>query len=135
MQYYEALANRSATNGHSIDIYACALDQTGLLEMKCLSNLTGYVAALGAQFAHPQALALLKLTRDFDWLHQQGSHRDGRLLQHLPVQADLPEGLQQRLQWRLPHGLRRRPGSEGEHGGGDALGEMFLDLTLASSPL
>lgn len=40
-QYYEALANRSATNGHSIDIYACALDQTGLLEMKCLSNLTG----------------------------------------------------------------------------------------------
>lgn len=41
MQYYEALANRSATNGHSIDIYACALDQTGLLEMKCLSNLTG----------------------------------------------------------------------------------------------
>lgn len=42
-QYYEALANRSAVNGHSIDIYACALDQTGLLEMKCLSNLTGYV--------------------------------------------------------------------------------------------
>uniref|UniRef100_A0A3B3ZWU0 Protein transport protein SEC23 n=1 Tax=Periophthalmus magnuspinnatus TaxID=409849 RepID=A0A3B3ZWU0_9GOBI len=42
-KYYEALANRSAVNGHSIDIYACALDQTGLLEMKCLSNLTGYV--------------------------------------------------------------------------------------------
>lgn len=37
------MANRSAQNGHSIDIYACALDQTGLLEMKCLSNLTGYV--------------------------------------------------------------------------------------------
>uniref|UniRef100_A0A4W4EL34 Protein transport protein SEC23 n=1 Tax=Electrophorus electricus TaxID=8005 RepID=A0A4W4EL34_ELEEL len=42
-KYYEALANRAAVNGHSIDIYACALDQTGLLEMKCLSNLTGYV--------------------------------------------------------------------------------------------
>uniref|UniRef100_A0AAQ5XT00 Protein transport protein SEC23 n=1 Tax=Amphiprion ocellaris TaxID=80972 RepID=A0AAQ5XT00_AMPOC len=42
-KYYEAMANRSAVNGHSIDIYACALDQTGLLEMKCLSNLTGYV--------------------------------------------------------------------------------------------
>ena len=38
------MANRSAVNGHSIDIYACALDQTGLLEMKCLSNLTGYVS-------------------------------------------------------------------------------------------
>lgn len=40
-QYYEALSNRAAENGHSIDIYACALDQTGLLEMKCCSNLTG----------------------------------------------------------------------------------------------
>lgn len=47
-QYYEALANRSAASGHNIDIYACALDQTGLLEMKCLSNLTGYVAALSS---------------------------------------------------------------------------------------
>lgn len=46
------MANRSAASGHSIDIYACALDQTGLLEMKCLSNLTGYVAAFGAQFTH-----------------------------------------------------------------------------------
>ncbi|KAA8595212.1 hypothetical protein FQN60_012347 [Etheostoma spectabile] len=33
-KYYEAMANRSAVNGHCIDIYACALDQTGLLEMK-----------------------------------------------------------------------------------------------------
>ncbi|KAG7268728.1 hypothetical protein CRUP_012872 [Coryphaenoides rupestris] len=40
-KYYDALASRTAVNGHSIDIYACALDQTGLLEMKCLSNLTG----------------------------------------------------------------------------------------------
>lgn len=37
------LANRAAANGHCIDIYACALDQTGLLEMKCCTNLTGYV--------------------------------------------------------------------------------------------
>lgn len=42
-QHYEMLANRAATNGHCIDIYACALDQTGLLEMKCCANLTGYV--------------------------------------------------------------------------------------------
>lgn len=42
-QHYETLANRTATNGHCIDIYACALDQTGLLEMKCCANLTGYV--------------------------------------------------------------------------------------------
>jgi len=47
-------------------------------------------------------------------ISDQGPHCDGRLLQHLPVQADLPESLQQRLQRRLPHGLRRLPGSEGE---------------------
>uniref|UniRef100_A0A7N9AQ47 Protein transport protein SEC23 n=1 Tax=Mastacembelus armatus TaxID=205130 RepID=A0A7N9AQ47_9TELE len=49
-KYYEALANRSAANGHSIDIYACALDQTGLLEMKCLSNLTGGHIVMGDSF-------------------------------------------------------------------------------------
>uniref|UniRef100_A0A674EL88 Protein transport protein SEC23 n=1 Tax=Salmo trutta TaxID=8032 RepID=A0A674EL88_SALTR len=49
-KYYEALANRAAVNGHSIDIYACALDQTGLLEMKCLSNLTGGHIAMGDSF-------------------------------------------------------------------------------------
>ncbi|CAB1335456.1 unnamed protein product [Coregonus sp. 'balchen'] len=41
MVHYEALASRASTNGHIIDIYACALDQTGLLEMKCCSNHTG----------------------------------------------------------------------------------------------
>ena len=40
-QHYEALANRAATNGHCIDIYSCALDQTGLHEMKYVSNFTG----------------------------------------------------------------------------------------------
>uniref|UniRef100_A0A8C8C1U9 Protein transport protein SEC23 n=1 Tax=Oncorhynchus tshawytscha TaxID=74940 RepID=A0A8C8C1U9_ONCTS len=49
-KYYDALANRAASNGHSIDIYACALDQTGLLEMKCLSNLTGGHIAMGDSF-------------------------------------------------------------------------------------
>ncbi|XP_037546195.1 protein transport protein Sec23B [Nematolebias whitei] len=49
-KYFEALANRSAANGHSVDIYACALDQTGLLEMKCLSNLTGGHIVMGDSF-------------------------------------------------------------------------------------
>uniref|UniRef100_A0A3P8XBM7 Protein transport protein SEC23 n=1 Tax=Esox lucius TaxID=8010 RepID=A0A3P8XBM7_ESOLU len=49
-KYYEALASRAAVNGHSIDIYACALDQTGLLEMKCLSNLTGGHISMGDSF-------------------------------------------------------------------------------------
>uniref|UniRef100_A0AAR2LYC7 Protein transport protein SEC23 n=1 Tax=Pygocentrus nattereri TaxID=42514 RepID=A0AAR2LYC7_PYGNA len=50
IKYYEALANRAAVNGHSIDIYAFALDQTGLLEMKCLSNLTGGHIVMGDSF-------------------------------------------------------------------------------------
>uniref|UniRef100_A0A3B3RWC5 Protein transport protein SEC23 n=1 Tax=Paramormyrops kingsleyae TaxID=1676925 RepID=A0A3B3RWC5_9TELE len=49
-KYYEALANRAAVNGHCIDIYACSLDQTGLLEMKCCSNLTGGHIVMGDSF-------------------------------------------------------------------------------------
>jgi len=40
-QFYEALANRAAVNGHVIDLYSSALDQTGLHEMKYCSNYTG----------------------------------------------------------------------------------------------
>uniref|UniRef100_F6Q638 Protein transport protein SEC23 n=1 Tax=Equus caballus TaxID=9796 RepID=F6Q638_HORSE len=49
-KHYEMLANRAATNGHCIDIYACALDQTGLLEMKCCANLTGGHMVMGDSF-------------------------------------------------------------------------------------
>jgi len=45
VKHYEALAARAANNGHTIDIYACALDQTGLLEMKACCNSTGYVTS------------------------------------------------------------------------------------------
>lgn len=41
IKHYEALSLRAATNGHSIDIYSCALDQTGLMEMKQCCNSTG----------------------------------------------------------------------------------------------
>ncbi|XP_075388490.1 protein transport protein Sec23A [Tenrec ecaudatus] len=49
-KHFEALANRAATSGHVIDIYACALDQTGLLEMKCCPNLTGGCMVMGDSF-------------------------------------------------------------------------------------
>lgn len=42
IKHYEALAERAAATGHAIDIYSCALDQTGLLEMKSCCNQTGY---------------------------------------------------------------------------------------------
>uniref|UniRef100_A0A671MTM9 Protein transport protein SEC23 n=1 Tax=Sinocyclocheilus anshuiensis TaxID=1608454 RepID=A0A671MTM9_9TELE len=49
-KHYEALANRAAANGHIIDIYACALDQTGLLEMKCCTNYTGGYMVMADSF-------------------------------------------------------------------------------------
>ena len=43
IKHYEGLALRASINGHAIDIYSCALDQTGLMEMKQCCNSTGYV--------------------------------------------------------------------------------------------
>lgn len=50
IKHYEALANRAANNGHVVDIYSCALDQTGLHEMKYLSNFTGGHMVMGDSF-------------------------------------------------------------------------------------
>nr|KAG5699739.1 hypothetical protein BaRGS_014155 [Batillaria attramentaria] len=45
MKHYEGLGNRAAGNGHVIDIYSCALDQTGLHEMKFCPTYTGWADA------------------------------------------------------------------------------------------
>ncbi|CAH0756535.1 unnamed protein product [Diatraea saccharalis] len=50
IKHYESLSLRSATNGHCIDIYSCALDQTGLLEMKQCCNSTGGHMVMGDSF-------------------------------------------------------------------------------------
>ncbi|XP_052767487.1 protein transport protein Sec23A-like isoform X2 [Mya arenaria] len=50
MKHYEGLANRAANNGHVIDIYSCALDQTGLHEMKFCSRYTGGHMVMGDSF-------------------------------------------------------------------------------------
>ncbi|KAK3748819.1 hypothetical protein RRG08_065326 [Elysia crispata] len=50
MKHYESLANRAASNGHIIDIYACALDQTGLHEMKFCPKYTGGHMVMGDSF-------------------------------------------------------------------------------------
>ena len=41
VKHYEGLAVRAANNGHAVDIYSCALDQTGLMEMRSCCNNTG----------------------------------------------------------------------------------------------
>ncbi|XP_049804663.1 protein transport protein Sec23A isoform X2 [Schistocerca nitens] len=50
IKHYEGLAGRAAINGHAIDIYSCALDQTGLLEMKQCCNSTGGHMVMGDSF-------------------------------------------------------------------------------------
>lgn len=50
IKHYESLAMRTATNGHCIDIYSCALDQTGLMEMKQCCNSTGGHMVMGDSF-------------------------------------------------------------------------------------
>lgn len=50
IKHYESLALRSSVNGHSIDIYSCALDQTGLMEMKQCCNSTGGHMVMGDSF-------------------------------------------------------------------------------------
>lgn len=50
IKHYDGLALRAATNGHCIDIYSCALDQTGLMEMKQLCNSTGGHMVMGDSF-------------------------------------------------------------------------------------
>jgi len=50
IKHYESLASRASENGHAIDIYSCALDQTGLLEMKACCNNTGGHMVMGDSF-------------------------------------------------------------------------------------
>ncbi|KAI8069632.1 protein transporter SEC23 [Gongronella butleri] len=50
VKFYESLAKRVSTNGHTVDIFAGCLDQTGLLEMKSLANSTGGVMILADAF-------------------------------------------------------------------------------------
>ncbi|KAJ8045054.1 Protein transport protein Sec23A [Holothuria leucospilota] len=50
MKHYDSLATRASENGHTIDIYSCALDQTGLHEMKNCCNYTGGHMVMGDSF-------------------------------------------------------------------------------------
>ncbi|VDL75951.1 unnamed protein product [Nippostrongylus brasiliensis] len=49
-KFYDSLAGRAVKNGHAIDIFSCALDQTGLLEMKNCFNSTGGNVVMGDSF-------------------------------------------------------------------------------------
>uniref|UniRef100_A0A915KNH3 Protein transport protein SEC23 n=1 Tax=Romanomermis culicivorax TaxID=13658 RepID=A0A915KNH3_ROMCU len=48
--FYDSLSDRAVKNGHIVDLYSCALDQTGLHEMKNLVNLTCGHVVIGDSF-------------------------------------------------------------------------------------
>ena len=48
--FYDGLADRCVKNCHVVDVFACSLDQSGLLEMKCCIEKTGGLVVLADQF-------------------------------------------------------------------------------------
>eukprot|EP01123_Difflugia_compressa_P012887 TRINITY_DN5716_c0_g1_i1.p1 TRINITY_DN5716_c0_g1~~TRINITY_DN5716_c0_g1_i1.p1 ORF type:complete len:750 (-),score=123.34 TRINITY_DN5716_c0_g1_i1:78-2327(-) len=53
-KFYTSLAEQASKNGHTIDIFSCSLDQTGILEMKEMPYQTGGVIVTAETFSHPQ---------------------------------------------------------------------------------
>ena len=51
-KYYEALGQQLVANGHVLDVFACALDQCGLAEMKVCVEATGGHMVLAESFHH-----------------------------------------------------------------------------------
>jgi hypothetical protein len=44
VKFYDSCATRAVSNGHTIDLFACSLDQVGLAEMKiCVEKTGGYL--------------------------------------------------------------------------------------------
>jgi hypothetical protein len=49
--FYKGVAARAAANGHSIDVFACSLDQVGLLELRSCVASTGGLCVLADTFS------------------------------------------------------------------------------------
>ena len=50
IEHYTALADRCVSSAHVVDIFACALDQSGVMEMKVCVSKTGGVIVLADSF-------------------------------------------------------------------------------------
>eukprot|EP01125_Pyxidicula_operculata_P000171 TRINITY_DN1024_c0_g1_i1.p1 TRINITY_DN1024_c0_g1~~TRINITY_DN1024_c0_g1_i1.p1 ORF type:complete len:759 (+),score=166.35 TRINITY_DN1024_c0_g1_i1:50-2326(+) len=61
-KYYTLLAEKASRNGHTVDLFSCSLDQTGILEMQDLSKQTGGIIVTSETFVHEQyRKSILKL--------------------------------------------------------------------------
>jgi len=50
VKHYSAVAKRATTAGHVVDIFACALDQVGVMEMRSLPEKTGGYVVMSESF-------------------------------------------------------------------------------------
>ncbi|KAK1279065.1 hypothetical protein QJS04_geneDACA007382 [Acorus gramineus] len=53
VRFYENLAKQLVTQGHVLDLFASALDQVGVAEMKVIVERTGGLVVLAESFGHP----------------------------------------------------------------------------------
>ena len=53
LKFYEHLAVQLVANGHSVDVFACALEQSGLAEMKPMVQSTGGLVVQTDTFRNP----------------------------------------------------------------------------------
>ena len=63
-KFYDDLSKRSAASCHIVDVFACSLDQVGLMEMRCLVEKTGGMSVLADSFG--QSVFKESLRRMFD---------------------------------------------------------------------
>ncbi|KAL6063063.1 GTPase-activating protein S23, variant 2 [Balamuthia mandrillaris] len=52
-KYYDSLAQRAVDSGHVVDLFACSLDQVGLMEMRNLVKMTGGITLQADMFDDP----------------------------------------------------------------------------------
>lgn len=52
VKFYEGLSKQLVHQGHVLDLFACALDQVGLAELKVAVERTGGIAVLAESFGH-----------------------------------------------------------------------------------
>ncbi|KAD5508880.1 hypothetical protein E3N88_16583 [Mikania micrantha] len=52
VQFYEELSNQMVNQGHVLDLFASALDQVGVAEMKVVTEKTGGLVVLAESFGH-----------------------------------------------------------------------------------
>jgi protein transport protein SEC23 len=75
--FYSGMAERAAASSHVIDMFACALDQVGLLEMKVCAEKTGGLIVLADSFG--QSVFKESLRRVFRRFPEESSSDGGEL--------------------------------------------------------